>query len=172
MIAGCSMMSNTLYILQYVTPRQNEFFSSLTLSDTADDRQQISFVWNKAHLSHVRPFTSSPWDSSSGFKLPHGKEIREISTKVGTITGPLHLDKSHLSSAIPTLCHGKDELLPVKGLIHQTLFLHVMNPVWKFLSLMKLLFVKSFATFFYKTRSRISGFSFSESGTFLNILDK
>jgi hypothetical protein len=158
--------------LQYVTPRQNDFFSSLTLSATADDRRQISFVWNKAHLSHVRPFTS-PWDSSSDFKLPHGKEIREISTKVGTITGPLHLDKSHLSSAIPTLSHGKDELMPVKGLIHQTLFLHVMNPVWKFLSSMKmLLFVKSFATFFYKTRSKISGFSFSESDTILNILDK
>jgi hypothetical protein len=105
------------------TPLKNEMFTSLTLSTTADDRQQISFVWNKAPLSHVRPFTSSPWNSSSDFKLPHVKEIREVSTKVGTITGPVHFDKSHLSSAIPALSHGKDELLPVKGLIHQTLFL-------------------------------------------------
>ncbi|KAL6629938.1 hypothetical protein ACP70R_029703 [Stipagrostis hirtigluma subsp. patula] len=90
------------------------FASARLPSSLFDDRRQISFVWNKAPLSHVRPF-SSPWDSSSDFKLPHVKEIRDISTKVGTVTGQVHLDKSHLSSAIPTLSHGKDELLPLKG---------------------------------------------------------
>ncbi|TVU32781.1 hypothetical protein EJB05_24537 [Eragrostis curvula] len=90
------------------------FASARLPSSLFDDRRQISFVWNKAPLSHVRPFTS-PWDSSSDFKLPHAKEIREISTKVGTIAGQGHLDKSHLSNAIPSLSHGKDELLPVKG---------------------------------------------------------
>nr|AQQ11811.1 squamosa-promoter binding protein-like protein [Phyllostachys edulis] len=81
-----------------------------------DDSQQISFVWNKAQLSHVRPFPCSPWDSPSDFKLPHVKEIREISTKVGATNGQVHLDKSHLSNAIPTLSHDIDELLPMKGL--------------------------------------------------------
>jgi len=79
-----------------------------------DDRRQISFVWNKAPLSHVRPFSSS-WDSSSDFKLAHAKEIRELSTKVETTTGQVHFDKSRLSNAIPTLSLGKDELLPMKG---------------------------------------------------------
>ncbi|XP_062218322.1 squamosa promoter-binding-like protein 4 [Phragmites australis] len=91
------------------------FASARLPSSLFDDRRQISFVWNKASLSHVRPFTSSPWDSSSDFKLPHAKEIRELSTKVGTITGQVHLDNSHLSNAIPTLCHDKDELFPMKG---------------------------------------------------------
>ncbi|KAK3152260.1 hypothetical protein QOZ80_2BG0156510 [Eleusine coracana subsp. coracana] len=90
------------------------FASARLPSSLFDDRRQISFIWNKAPLSHVRPFTS-PWDSPTDFKLPHVKEIRGISTKVGTITGQVHLDKSHLSNAIPTLNHGKDELLPVKG---------------------------------------------------------
>jgi len=97
-------------------------FLSLNFSATADDRRQISFVWNRAPLSHVRPFTS-PCDSSSDFKLSHAKEISELSTKVGTITGQVHFDKSHLSNAIPTLSHGKDELLPMKGLVFQMLFL-------------------------------------------------
>ena len=97
-------------------------FLSLNFSATADDRRQISFVWNRAPLSHVRPFTS-PCDSSSDFKLSHAKEISELSTKVGTITGQVHFDKSHLSNAIPTLSHGKDELLPMKGLVFLTLFL-------------------------------------------------
>jgi hypothetical protein len=70
----------------------------------------------------VRPFTS-PCDSSSDFKLPRGKETRELSTKVGATIRQVHIDKSHLSNAIPTLSHGKDELLPMKGLIFQTLFL-------------------------------------------------
>ncbi|XP_008680892.1 squamosa promoter-binding-like protein 11 [Zea mays] len=77
-----------------------------------DDRRQISFVWNKAPVSHVRPFTS-PWDSSS--ELPQAKEIRELSTKGGTITGQVHLDKSYVSTAIPSLTHGKDEPWPMKG---------------------------------------------------------
>jgi hypothetical protein len=95
-------------------------FLSLNFSATADDRRQISFVWNKAPVSHVRPFTS-PWDSSS--ELPQAKEIRELSTKGGTITGQVHLDKSYVSNAIPSLTHGKDEPWPMKGLISQTLFL-------------------------------------------------
>lgn len=97
-------------------------FLSLNFSATTDDRRQISFVWNKAPVSHVRPFTS-PWDSSSDLKLPHAKGIREVSTKVGTITGQVHLDKSHMSNAIPTLSHAKDEPWPMKGLCFQTLFL-------------------------------------------------
>lgn len=94
-------------------PQPDAFaFSSARIpSSLFDDRRQISFVWNRAPLSHVRPFTS-PWDSSSDFKLPHVKETREISTKVGTIIGQVHLDKSHLSNVIPTLSHGKYELLP------------------------------------------------------------
>ncbi|TKW37746.1 hypothetical protein SEVIR_1G068200v4 [Setaria viridis] len=94
-------------------PDAYAFASARLPSSLFDDRRQISFVWNKAPLSHVRPFTS-PWDSSSDFKLPHAKEIRELSTKVGAITGQVHFDKSHLSNAIPTLSHGKDELLPMK----------------------------------------------------------
>nr|WCD39353.1 squamosa promoter binding-like protein 3 [Cenchrus americanus] len=95
-------------------PDAYAFASARLPSSLFDDRRQISFVWNKAPLSHVRPFTS-PWDSSSDFKLPQGKEIRELSTKVGGITGQVHIDRSHLSNAIPTLSHGKDELLPMKG---------------------------------------------------------
>ena len=110
-------------------------FLSLNSSATADDRRQISFVWNKTPVSHVRPFTS-PWDSSSDLKLPHAKETREVSTKVGTITGQVHLDKSRMSSAIPTLSHGKDEPWPMKGLIFQTLFL----PAAEMCSRKKLLF--------------------------------
>ncbi|KAL6888758.1 hypothetical protein ACP4OV_009784 [Aristida adscensionis] len=91
------------------------FASARLPSSLFDDRRQISFVWNKAPLSHVRPFPSSPWDGSSDFKLPDVKEIRELSTKVGTISGQVQLNKSHLSNAIPTLGHGKGELLPMKG---------------------------------------------------------
>ncbi|WVZ77703.1 hypothetical protein U9M48_025541 [Paspalum notatum var. saurae] len=95
-------------------PEAFTFASTRLSSSLFDDRRQISFVWNKAPLSHVRPFTS-PWDSSSELKPPHAKEIGELSTKVGTMTRQVHLDRSHLSNAIPTLSHGKDELLPMKG---------------------------------------------------------
>ncbi|KAL5213309.1 hypothetical protein ABZP36_024156 [Zizania latifolia] len=80
-----------------------------------DDRRQISFVWNKAPLSHVRPFEVSPWESSSDLKFPHVKEIREISTEVGTADGQSYLDKSHLSKSLSTLNHNIDELLLMKG---------------------------------------------------------
>ncbi|KAG8069934.1 hypothetical protein GUJ93_ZPchr0006g42391 [Zizania palustris] len=59
-----------------------------------DDRRQISFVWNKAPLSH---------------------EIREISTEVGTTDGQNYLDKSHFSKSLPTLNPNIDELLLMKG---------------------------------------------------------
>lgn len=75
-----------------------------------DDRRQISFVWNKDPLSHVRPFPCSPWDSPSDFKLPQVKEIREVS-----INGQVHFDKSHLPNAVPALSHDIAELLPMKG---------------------------------------------------------
>lgn len=75
-----------------------------------DDRRQISFVWDKAPISHVRPFAISPWNSPSDFKLPQGKEIREVS-----INGQVHLDKSRLPHAVPTLSHDIDGLLSMKG---------------------------------------------------------
>lgn len=75
-----------------------------------DDRRQISFVWNKGPPSHVRPFACSPWESPSEFKLSQVKNTRGVSTN-----GQVHLDKSHLSNAVPTLSHDMDELFPVKG---------------------------------------------------------
>lgn len=74
------------------------------------DRRQISFVWNEDPLSHVKPFAISPWDSPSDFKLSHVKEIREVS-----INEQVHLDKSHLPDAFPTLSHDIDGLLTMKG---------------------------------------------------------
>uniref|UniRef100_A0ACD5YH88 Uncharacterized protein n=1 Tax=Avena sativa TaxID=4498 RepID=A0ACD5YH88_AVESA len=75
-----------------------------------DDRRQISFVLDKAPLSHVRPFAISPWDSPSDFKFAQVKEIREVS-----INGQVHLDKSRPSDVVPTMSHDIDGLLPMKG---------------------------------------------------------
>ncbi|KAG8058229.1 hypothetical protein GUJ93_ZPchr0002g26775 [Zizania palustris] len=89
--------------------------ASLPSASLFDDRRQISFVWNKAPLSHVRPFEVSPWESSSDLKFLHVKEIREMSTKLGTTNGQSYLDKSHLSKSLSTLNPNIDELLLMKG---------------------------------------------------------
>uniref|UniRef100_A0A0E0CGF7 SBP-type domain-containing protein n=1 Tax=Oryza meridionalis TaxID=40149 RepID=A0A0E0CGF7_9ORYZ len=65
-----------------------------------DDSRQISFVWNKAPLNHVRPFAISPWESSS---------------EVGATDGHIYLDKSHLSKSLPAFNTNIDELLRIKG---------------------------------------------------------
>uniref|UniRef100_A0A0D9WSY1 SBP-type domain-containing protein n=1 Tax=Leersia perrieri TaxID=77586 RepID=A0A0D9WSY1_9ORYZ len=78
-----------------------------------DDRQQISFTWDKAPPSHANTISNSSW--TSDLQLSQVMDIGKGLPKAGAESGNIHLSKSSSSNAFPTLCHDTNELLPIKG---------------------------------------------------------
>uniref|UniRef100_J3MGL1 SBP-type domain-containing protein n=1 Tax=Oryza brachyantha TaxID=4533 RepID=J3MGL1_ORYBR len=84
-------------------------FGSGTLRQSVfDDRQQISFTWNKAPFNHANTTPSSSW--TSDLQLSQVMDTSKRSRKSGADSASIRL-----SNAFPTLCHDTNQLLPRKG---------------------------------------------------------
>ncbi|KAF0904879.1 hypothetical protein E2562_038605 [Oryza meyeriana var. granulata] len=80
-----------------------------------DDRQQISFTWDKAPLNHANTTSSSSW--TSDLQLSQVMGIGKRSRKAGADSASIHS-----SNAFLTLCHDTNELLPIKGMVPWSFF--------------------------------------------------
>ena len=82
----------------------------------ADERQQMSHVWDKAPLVHSRPNANLTWESTSTSKFTITKEYIAKPAEIGGSDRRLHLPGIDLTNSIAIQHHHKSNgFLPSKA---------------------------------------------------------